>query len=899
MGTAATAQPDTLPWRFRHPAVVPVSLALMGLLLLLVVGYRADRRSTDQVMTAAQERVRSNRDAAVRALVRQTDDYLRAVEALAEAPPVGDYLTTRGTAAPRRVVDDLASLARSQDSPAVFLTDASGSTRASYPEQPEQVGRNFAFRDWYQGASSSGRPYVSEGFRSAAVGRPYVVAVAAPVSRGGRRVGYVAFLWELESVRLISEGAKADDGISIVVTDQRGQALVSSLEVDPRGQGTPGEISPETAAALAGRSSSSTTDEALVETGPVPPIGWTVTASLPKDDAALPAVASRRTLERAFAVASLLVLVATALMYSTARRRAGEAAAAAHERRLLLDSEERFRRVFDEGLTGKFIVAPSGEILRANATMGTMLGRPPERLVHTSIVDWFVDDEDRATVAAVLEGRAEGARTEMRMHSGDDTAPLWGLVAMAWIEEQAGSRVVLVQVEDVTGRREAEQQLTMMALHDELTGLPNRRLLLERCEHAVELARSGRTDDTWVSVLFIDLDGFKTVNDRAGHDAGDQVLIGVARDLREVLRPTDTLARIGGDEFVVLLETDDGQEDLFRLAQRLVDAVRRTVPDDELGIVVSASVGIARLDVLAEPDVRPDQLIDRADAAMYRAKQRGKDRHDIFDEHLHDITEARRSLEQAVREGLHDDRIALVFQPVVDVDTGVVCGAEALLRLLDASGSPLPTLPAVVAAESAGLAEVLSDRVLDLALATAHGWPETMSVAVNVSARELASRGLRGRVVAALAEHGVASSRLVIEVTETSILNAGRSVLEELELLRQAGVRIAIDDFGTAYATLKSLTTLPVDILKVDASFTAGLPDQRAHSAVVHGVASMAAELGIPCIVEGVETERQRDAIRGLGLQAQGWWWGLPRGPETVPAIADRPADDTHEGAVR
>jgi EAL domain-containing protein (putative c-di-GMP-specific phosphodiesterase class I) len=226
-----------------------------------------------------------------------------------------------------------------------------------------------------------------------------------------------------------------------------------------------------------------------------------------------------------------------------------------------------------------------------------------------------------------------------------------------------------------------------------------------------------------------------------------------------------------------------------------------------------------------------------------------------------------------------------VFQPVVDVDSNIVVGAEALMRLSDAEGLLLPTLPSVVAAEGAGLAEVLGDRILHLALGAARTWPGHMSLAVNISARELTGRDLRRRVEQALQRHAFDPARLILEITESSILHAGPSALAELEKLRHDGVRVAIDDFGTAYATLQNLTILPVDVLKVDTSFTAGLPHRRTHTAIVHGIASMAYELDIPCIIEGVETEAQLAAIRGMSVHAQGWLWGKPLGPECVPMI--------------
>ena len=773
-------------------------------------------------------------------------------------------------------------LARSKDSPVAFVADARARDVAVYPFQPELIGKDFSFRDWFKGASRTGRPYVSEGYRSAASGHPLVVAIASPVFDRERIVGYIVVLWQLDSVRSVVDGAHKDDGVSLTVTDQRGQSLLAPLVVDDRGQPRASTVSGTTRQALAGRNVSTVEGGMLEAAGPVPGLGWTVTASLPASVALLPARSFRRSLALTLGVALLLVVLFTALVLRVARRRAAEQIAAEGERDRLRVSEDRFRRVFDEGLTGMVLASPHGDILRVNATVAMLLAREPSQLLGRPLVSCFDDAADRRKVLELLAAGSGDLRAEMAMRDSGDRL-MWGLAALTWISDRDRQQVLLMQVEDVTARRDAEHRLTELTLHDELTGLPNRRLLLERCEQAFVLAKSGRAESTSVAALFIDLDGFKAVNDRAGHDTGDQLLVAIARDLETAVRPFDTVARVGGDEFVVLIELGNGLEYLRGVADRITDAVRRTVTTDEAPLIVSASVGIARVDVTTEPDLFPDQLLRRADAAMYRAKERGRDRHDVFDADLRDSTEARQLLEQAMRDGLRHDRVALVFQPVIEVDSNVIVGAEALMRLKDATGRLLPTLPAVIAAEAAGLAEALGDRVLHLALDAASRWPEHLSVAVNLSARELTGKDLRTRIEQALQRHSFDPTRLVLEITETSILSAGPSALAELEKLRHQGVRVAIDDFGTAYATLRNLTTLPVDALKVDASFTSGLPDQRTHTAIVHGIASMAYELGIPCIVEGVETEAQRTALQGMAVQAQGWLWGQPQGPEQIP----------------
>jgi diguanylate cyclase (GGDEF)-like protein/PAS domain S-box-containing protein len=875
----------------RHPVAVPLGAALLAVALLCGVGWVAVHEANTTVQRDAQTRVQSNRDAAVRALVREMDDFKRTVATSSVNKVVIEGLRAPTPEGLGLVQDQLSALARSQNSPAAFLSDAVGRNVAIYPVQPELMGKDFSFRDWFQGASRTGRPYVSSAYISAASGHPLVVGVSAPVFDGSQRIGYVTVLWQLESVRAVAEGSHRDDDVTIAVTDQRGQPLTGSLSVDDRGQPLRAPVPAATTQALAGRSISTIHDGVLEAAGPVPGSGWTVTASQPSSVAMAPAATFQRILRTTVGVALLLLLLATALALRFALRWAADRAA-------VRDSEERFRRVFDESLIGKFLVNSDGAILRVNATLSKLLGSGPREFIGRPLDLLFDDDADQVRILKLIETGKGELRAEMAL-SDTEGRRLCALVALTWMHELDGERVLLAQVEDITARRSAEQLLNEYALHDELTGLPNRRLLLERCEHAFARARSGRSDSTSVAALFVDLDGFKAINDGAGHDAGDQVLIAVANDLKSMLRPADTVARIGGDEFIVLLEQDDALEYLRTVAGRITTTIRRQISTDTESLALSASIGIARVDLAHEPDVSPDQLLRRADAAMYRAKERGRDQYDVFDAELLQRTEARQVLVQAIRDGLRHDRVALVFQPIVDVDSNIIVGAEALLRLSNAEGRLMPTLPAIVAAEVAGLAEAVGDRVLDLALDAARTWPAHMSLAVNISSRELTGRDLRNRVEQALHRHDFDPARLVLEITESSILRAGPSALAELERLRQQGVRVAIDDFGTAYATLRNLTILPVDVLKVDASFTAGLPHQRTHTAIVHGIASMAFELDIPCIVEGVETEAQLMAIQGMAVHAQGWYWGMPKGPGSIPMLNPVPLPRAQPDATR
>jgi diguanylate cyclase (GGDEF)-like protein len=268
------------------------------------------------------------------------------------------------------------------------------------------------------------------------------------------------------------------------------------------------------------------------------------------------------------------------------------------------------------------------------------------------LVSLFRDEADRRRILQFVRAGDGDHRAEMALNDPEGRC-LWGLVALSWMDEVDGETILLTQIEDITACRAAEQRLTQLTLHDELTGLPNRRLLVERCERAFARARSDRSESSGVVAFFIDLDEFKPINDHAGHETGDKVLIAVANDVQAALRPTDTVARVGGDEFVVRLGQDGPAQDLelafiSTVAERIVTVIRRQVIIDKAPLTLSASVGVGRVDLSLEPDVNPEQLLRRADAAMYRAKDRGGDRYDVFDVSLRSRTEARHGMVQPV-----------------------------------------------------------------------------------------------------------------------------------------------------------------------------------------------------------------------------------------------------------
>lgn len=623
-----------------RPAVVPIGLALLAVGLLGGVAGTAVQEGNTSAQAEAQVRMRSIRDSAVRALVRQSDDYKRAVATWAVNPALIEGLREPTPSSQDRAKDQLAILAAVHGSPGAFVTDVMGSALAVYPSRPEVIGNVYSFRDWYQGASRTGRPYVSSGYVSISNENRLVVGVATPVLDGPRRVGYVTLLWGLDSVRSVVEGSHRDDDVAITVTDQHGQSLTGTVIVDQRGQPRQVAVSASTKQALAGQSVNSVSDGVIQSEGPVPGIGWTVTAAVSSSVALAPARSFQHQLEAVLAAALLMVLLAAALAGRVAHRRVVEGEARRKAEKAVRISEGRFRRLFDEALYSKILMSSDGDIIRVNDTVVRLLGRQPPWFIGKPLVALFADEADRARILAFVQDGDDELCTEMALEDPGGRS-LWGLVALSWMDEVDGERIMLAQIEDITARRAAEQRLTQLTLHDELTGLPNRRLLVERCERAFARAKSDRSESSTVVAFFIDLDGFKPINDGAGHETGDQVLIAVAHDLQTCLRPADTVARVGGDEFVVLIEQDGLEQDhelayLRTVANRLVSVVRRKVITDKGSLTLTASVGIGRVDLACEPDVNPEQLLRRADAAMYRAKECGRDRHDVFDVVLHE-----------------------------------------------------------------------------------------------------------------------------------------------------------------------------------------------------------------------------------------------------------------------
>ncbi len=423
-------------------------------------------------------------------------------------------------------------------------------------------------------------------------------------------------------------------------------------------------------------------------------------------------------------------------------------------------------------------------------------------------------------------------------------------------------------------RSQREEHIRHQALHDSLTGLPNRALLMSLLAHAIDRERRvGRM----VAVLLLDLDNFKLINDTLGHAAGDELLATLAPRLRAVVRQSDTVARFGGDEFVVIAEDVENELEAVRLAERITEALTRPFSLRDGSHTITASIGVA---VTPSESGAPDGLLRDADAAMYRAKARGGGDHQLFDAAMRDRAVVRTRLVGALREAVERQEFDLDYQRIISLADSRVVGVEALLRWRPALGDPLGPAEFVPAAEDGGLIRPIGDWVLEQSLDSAARWPVTGTepwVSVNVSAHQVASTRLAPFVAGLLKERHLAPERLILELTETALVDDTGASLATVASLHEMGVRLALDDFGTGFSPLHHLLSFPIYALKVDKSFIAALPESAPARAIVAAMAVMAHELGKVVIAEGVETQAQLSAAAELGCDyAQGFLLGRP-----------------------
>ena len=422
--------------------------------------------------------------------------------------------------------------------------------------------------------------------------------------------------------------------------------------------------------------------------------------------------------------------------------------------------------------------------------------------------------------------------------------------------------------------QEQHEQLELQAFTDQLTGIPNRSLYEDRTRHALERT-AGSTEQ--IAVLMIDLDDFKLVNDGLGHPSGDELIAQAARRMGDAVRPSDTVARLGGDEFAVLLESIRGMDDALSAAERLRAVFDTPFRLEGADVVVSASVGIA----LSLDSLDADELLRRADLAMYRVKEHGKNGSAFFDDHMEHQAIDRLATLTALRKAVDRDELVAHYQPVVNLNTGEVIGAEALLRWARPGHGLVPPLDFIPLAEETGLIQPLGAWILAEACTRAREWRShdapDVTVAVNVSARQLIDPHFEDMVSDTLAATGLEPEALVLEVTESSVIQNAEVTIPKLDRVAETGVRVTLDDFGEGYSSLSHIRRLPISGLKIARPFVKELADLQADSRLVQGIIELAHSLELELVAEGIEEPQQRDALRRLGCPfGQGFLFARP-----------------------
>ncbi|HEY6896418.1 MAG TPA: EAL domain-containing protein, partial [Rhodocyclaceae bacterium] len=573
----------------------------------------------------------------------------------------------------------------------------------------------------------------------------------------------------------------------------------------------------------------------------------------------------------------------------------------AHRR--LAELELRYRSIFDHSVIGIFQTTADGHYLAANPALAKLYGYDEPAELIASLQDiatcLYVDPQRRDVFKRIIRERGFVSDFESEVYRRDGSR-IWIAENAHMVMSQSGEVLYYEgTVEDITERRMAQEQLQFQATHDSLTGLPNRNLLSDRLERAISLARRNGGS---VAVVFIDLDNFKFVNDSLGHTVGDQLLQEMAVRLRRSLREADTVARYGGDEFVLILDSFGGPDILKIALDRVVEMISEPMELEGHELRVGCSLGVSRF-----PDDGADlpTLLRHADAAMYHAKNQGKGQVAFYTRQLNAAASERLRLEGALRRAIQSDEFSVVYQPKVGI-SGQVQGFEALVRWHSeefGSVSPVRFIPLV---EEIGLMLPMTEFVLEAACREAMGWrnrrlgPESgISVAVNLSATLLGEPDLVDRVRDTLRRTGLPARLLQLEITESVLMGDVDLTVRVLNEFKTLGLSIAVDDFGTGYSSLAYLKRFPLDVLKIDRSMVTGCECGGDALAIPRAVISLGHSLGLTVVAEGVELPEQRNVLASLGCdEYQGYLYAKPMRPEETIAYLETKTARSEDRAV-
>ena len=534
---------------------------------------------------------------------------------------------------------------------------------------------------------------------------------------------------------------------------------------------------------------------------------------------------------------------------------------------------------------GQSVIATDleGKVLYWNRAAEEIYGWSSEEALGRSLRDLTVSEESlekAEEVESVLRaGRAWSGETLLRRKDGS-YVPVLGTATPLF--DGRGNLVGKIGVStDISERKALEDELERRASHDPLTGLPNRPAFVDRLEQALRRTRRRKNSRNKVGVLFMDLDGFKTINDSLGHEAGDRFLVTVAERLKNRLRPEDVLARFGGDEFAVLLEDVADVSEAIRVAQRIAEGLQEPLAVNNHQVSVSTSVGIALGSAHTNDD--PEGMLRKADAAMYRAKEQGPGRYAVFDPAMQARAQERLELEAELRGALERGEFLLYYQPEVSLHDGSIVGFEALLRWQHPQRGLLKPQAFMPLAEETDLIVPIGRWVLEEACGRAKRWEEERpcappaTIQVNLSSRQLARRGLPRTIEEVLTRADMEAHRLALDITETTLIKTSEENAQALEALKKMGIRLHLDDFGTGYSSLSYLKRFPVDRVNVDKSFVKGLAENATDTALVRMIIDLCHTLGVEVLAEGVETSEQAALLRDMGCDVgQGYYFAQP-----------------------
>ncbi|MDK9720223.1 MAG: EAL domain-containing protein [Rhodospirillales bacterium] len=541
--------------------------------------------------------------------------------------------------------------------------------------------------------------------------------------------------------------------------------------------------------------------------------------------------------------------------------------------------------VFESTKDGIMITNTGGRILSVNSAFTEITGYSAEEAVGESPRILKSGHHSNAYYAGmwqtlVATGHWQG-EVWNRRKSGE-VCLIWQCINA--VRDDEGEIIRYVSVfSDITETRRKEERIRHLANHDALTGLPNRLLLMDRLEHAIEISKR---ELTRLAILSIDLDRFKIVNDSLGHDVGDQLLCGVAERLNTLIRKSDTIARLGGDEFAIVMSEFSTTAELAHLTERVAELISEPAIIKQRPIRATASIGLA---VFPQDGFTALDLLKNADVAMYKAKDGGRNTYRFFDQSMNERAIERMVLEADLRSALERDEFFLVYQPNIDLGREKLVGVEALIRWRHPERGLVPPVEFIPLAEEIGLILPIGLWVFKEACRQTRQWLDQGyqigHVAINLSARQFQDPMLIDKLKETLKETGLEAHRLVLEITETAVMANAAQAIQALNDIRYLGVRLAMDDFGTGYSSLSYLKRLPLDILKIDQSFVAHLGENAEDTAVVQAIINLSRTLALTTIAEGVELPHHADILRDLGCDlAQGYLYAKPLEPVALQA---------------